>query len=122
MILERARILNLLRPADSTPTHLKKPDKVYLENSNIAWSLIFDRKPDIGNLRESFFYSQISQNHQVHTSKSHDFLIDQKIDFEIGGQGKSQSALRKPNEYYALDNFEIGTGKRIPLYLFGLMY
>ncbi len=122
LISERARVLNLLRPADSMPTHLKKPDKIYLENPNIAWALTFDRDPDIGNLRESFFYSQLTHQHSVHVSKAHDFLIDKKYDFEIGGQGKSLKNLNAKNEFYALDNIEIGTRNRIPLYLFGLMY
>jgi predicted AAA+ superfamily ATPase len=122
LILERARILNLLRPADATPTHLKKPEKIFLENPNIAHALTFDKAPDIGNLRESFFYSQLSHKHQVNASQVHDFLIDKKYDFEIGGRGKSMQKLNKKNECYALDNLEFGTGNRIPLFLFGLMY
>ena len=50
------------------------------------------------------------------------FLIDKKYDFEIGGRGKSMQKLNKKNECYALDNLEFGTGNRIPLFLFGLMY
>ena len=122
LILERARILNLLRPADSTPTNLKKPEKIFLENPNIAHALTFDKAPDIGNQRESFFYSQLSHEHTVHASKENDFLIDKKYDFEVGGKGKSSQKLKKKNEFYALDNLEFGVRNRIPLYLFGLMY
>lgn len=121
-ILERARVVNLLRPADVTPSHLKKPEKIYLENPNIAWALKGDATPDIGNLRESYFYSQLSKLHRVNASKKHDFLIDETYDFEVGGKGKSLGKLNQENEYYALDNLEIGSMNRIPLYLFGLLY
>lgn len=38
----------------------------------------------------------------------------------IGGRGVGKTTLMC--QYLALDNIEIGIGKKIPLYLFGLLY
>ncbi len=34
--------------------YLQKPEKIYLQNTNLAW-LLSENKPDTGNLRETFF-------------------------------------------------------------------
>ena len=50
--------------------------------------------------------------------------------FEIGGKNKTRKHLSAgrhelkdiPNGYIAADNLEIGSGKTIPLWLFGFLY
>lgn len=42
---------------------------------------------------------------------------------EVGGKGKStRQTADTPHAYRALDDPEIGSGNRIPLWLFGLLY
>ena len=46
-----------------------------------------------------------------------------KYTFEIGGKGKSGSQIAGVNDSYVVaDNTEIGSGRKIPLWLFGFLY
>jgi hypothetical protein len=52
-----------------------------------------------------------------------DFLIDQKFTFEIGGKNKDFTQIAHiNNSFIAADNIEIGTSKKIPLWVFGFLY
>ncbi len=101
---------------------LSKPEKVYLHNPNIINALAGE-DADKGNLRETFFYNQISNNHYVTSASKGDFLIDRKYLFEIGGRNKTQKQIAGiPNSYLALDDIESGYKNEIPLWLFGFLY
>ena len=101
---------------------LQKPDKIYLENSNLMYALA-DVQTDIGNVRETFFVNQLRKKHQVNLSEVSDFLIDQKYTFEIGGKDKDKKQIATlENAYIAADNIEYGMGNKIPLWLFGFLY
>ncbi len=101
---------------------LQKPDKIFLENTNLAYALA-DTQTDIGNMRETFFANQLRYNHQVNISAQADFLIDGQHTIEIGGKDKGQKQLEGlENAYIAADNIEYGWGNKIPLWLFGMMY
>ncbi|MCX6328784.1 MAG: AAA family ATPase, partial [Bacteroidia bacterium] len=77
----------------------------------------------IGNLRETFFYNQVSNNHQVNYTDKGDFLIDNRYIFEIGGKNKTTKQVKGiANLYLALDNIESGNRNEIPLWLFGFLY
>ena len=78
---------------------------------------------DIGNIRETFFANQLKANHTITFSGQGDFRIDDTYTFEVGGKTKSFEQIKDiPNSYLAIDNVEYGTGKRIPLWLFGFLY
>ena len=101
---------------------LSKPEKVYLHKPNIINALAGE-DADKGNLRETFFYNQISNNHYVTSASKGDFLIDRKYLFEIGGRNKTQKQIAGiPNSYLALDDIESGYKNEIPLWLFGFLY
>lgn len=101
---------------------LKKPDKLYLNNTNFAWS-IGSEQPNTGNLRETFFRNQLAESHSINIPEKGDFLIDQKYTFEIGGKSKGFSQISNmENSFIAADDIEIGTANKIPLWLFGFMY
>jgi predicted AAA+ superfamily ATPase len=101
---------------------LQKPEKIYLENTNLAYTLA-ENNTDIGNVRETFFLNQLSYNHTVEYPNSGDFWIDKKFLFEIGGKSKSSKQIKNTNSaYIAADNIEYGFDKKIPLWLFGLLY
>lgn len=120
-LLENAQILNLLRSDNSGITQLQKPEKIYLENPNLAY--VFGVKPNIGNLRESFFFNQLQVKHLVTSSKFTDFMIDNKFSFEVGGVAKTNKQLAGiPLGYIASDGIEQGADNKIPLWLFGFLY
>ena len=78
---------------------------------------------DTGTLRETYFFNQLSQGHEVHYPKSGDFLVDRKYLFEVGGKGKTFDQIKDiPDSYLAVDNTETGHRNRIPLWIFGLIY
>jgi len=63
------------------------------------------------------------QNHTVQTAKKGDFLIDEKYILEVGGKNKGFKQIKDmPNSYVVADDIEIGSGNKIPLWLFGFLY
>ncbi len=121
-LLEQARIISLLRSEAKGISYLQKPEKIYLQNPNLAW-LLSDNKPDTGNLRETFFFNQTEVKHQVTSTRFGDFMVDDAYTFEIGGPSKTSGQIKGvPNTYIASDGIKGGTEKKIPLWLFGFLY
>jgi hypothetical protein len=59
----------------------------------------------------------------VSLSKKGDFLVDEKFIFEIGGRNKDDNQIKGlENAFLALDDMEVGFGKKIPLWVFGFLY
>lgn len=121
-ILEQAGLINLLVTNTKGLNSLAKPEKIYLNNTNQIYSLA-SNAPNIGNLRETFFFNQLQAVAEVNSSPNADFTINKQYTFEIGGKNKGHEQISKtPDAYLALDDIEYGFGKKIPLWLFGLMY
>jgi hypothetical protein len=100
---------------------LSKPDKIYLNNTNLMYALT--PKIDKGSLRETFFYNQLSAVSSVVLPKKGDFLVDGKMLFEVGGKNKTFEQIKDlPDSYLAVDDIEIGHKNHIPLWMFGLLY
>jgi len=120
--LEKAHLLNLLPQEVSGFRTLTKPEKIYLNNTNLAYALESE-KPDVGNLRETFFYNQLKTVSEVTSAHKADFTINGKYTFEVGGKNKGHEQITGlDNAYLALDNLEYGFGNKIPLWLFGMLY
>jgi predicted AAA+ superfamily ATPase len=119
-LLNQAQILQLLKTSTEGISYLQKPEKIYLQNSNLVYT--FSSEPNVGNLRETFFFNQLSVVHKVSAPKYGDFLIDEQFLFEVGGSSKTNELIKGlPNAYLALD-IASGNDKRIPLWLFGFLY
>ncbi len=119
--LDKAQILSLLRMSAKSDSYLQKPEKIYLQNTNFM-QLFSHQKANIGSLRETFFFNQLSVGHDVTAAKYGDFLIDNSFVFEIGDANKTIEQIKGlPNAYLALD-IENGNANRIPLWMFGLLY
>jgi hypothetical protein len=69
-----------------------------LGNTNLVYALS-EGKPDVGNLRETFFLSQMQVNQKVYASKVSDFLVEGKT-FEVGGKSKSKKTNRPNRERF----------------------
>lgn len=120
-LLERAGLLLLLSSPTKEFQHLSKPDKIYLNNSNLMAALT--DHTDIGTVRETFFLNQLKSVAEITYPKQGDFLVDRKHLFEVGGKNKTFNQIKDiPDSYLAVDNTEIGHGSRIPLWMFGLLY
>ena len=117
-----ALLLNMLYKESKGISRLTKPEKIYLHHPNLIMA-IQGVSFNTGNLRETFFYNQVSGNHQVNYTDKGDFLVDNKYIFEIGGKSKSSVQVSGiPNSFLALDDIESGNKKTIPLWLFGFLY
>jgi len=120
--LEKAEIINTLEKTPKGSHILKKPAKVYLNNTNLNYAL--ERKnSSLGTAREVFFYNQVSSKYNIIASKESDFFVDDKYTFEIGGKNKDFSQIADiDNAYLAIDDIEVGVFNKIPLWLFGFLY
>jgi len=120
-LLHNAHIITLLSSRSYGINFLNKPEKLYLENTNIAFAL--NNNANIGTIRETFFLNQLLVNNSVTYPKQGDFLINDNYLFEIGGKNKGFSQIADiDNSFIAADNIEYGNGNKIPLWLFGFLY
>ncbi len=76
--LQDARLLNLVRSQGRGYEVLTKPDKIYLENSNLMYAI--SEEVNIGSLRELFFVNQIRNAGSIHPN-----LIENSV--ELSGRG-----------------------------------
>ena len=121
-ILHRADLVNELYKDSSGIGVLTKPEKLFLNNTNLMYVLAKDTI-NIGNVRETFFVNQFKDLHEINLSEKADFIIDKEYTFEIGGKGKTKKQIANlENAFVAKDNIEIGFGNAIPVWLFGFMY
>lgn len=119
--MERAGMIAQLRDATGGLRGLGKVEKLYLDNTNLIYTLSSD-KADIGNVRETFFMNQTRVANEVISSPISDFEIDGKT-FEIGGRKKGQKQIQDAAEGYIVkDDLENGYANTIPLWAFGLNY
>lgn len=120
--LQRAELLHLLYSDNKSVTRMQKPDKIYLHNPNLFYAL--GQQGKIGTIRECFVVNQLSCGHTVEYGKAQgDFLIDGKITFEVGGQEKSFDQIADvPDSYILADCIEYPVGKKLPLWMVGLLY
>ena len=119
--LHLAKIFNILRSKTKGDNIFLKPDKIYLNNSNLNFS--YCSSSEIGTIRETFFANQFSILHDVVVPKDGDFLVDEKYLFEIGGKNKTFKQIKDmQNSFVVQDDIEVGFGNKIPLYLFGFLY
>ncbi len=121
--LDRANLIKTLQIEGSAIGYLTKPDKIYLNNTELLFALHSGKENFEGTVRETFFMNQMIQSHNVKSSKTGDFLIDEQFTFEVGGAKKSFNQIAGIDKSYVVaDNIELGYGNKIPLWLFGFMY
>ena len=119
--LKDAKLLNILSAEGKGVSRLQKPDKIYLENTNLAYAI--DPAPDKGNLRETFLLNQlVNTGIDVNAPVEGDFLIS-GLTIEVGGKSKTSKQVKNAESYLvAADDIETGFGTKIPLWLFGFLY
>ncbi len=119
--LNRAKIFNVIKSKSRGDTIFVKPDKIYLNNTNLHFAYCPNNQT--GTLREVFTVSMLKDKHTIEVAKKGDFWIDAKYTLEVGGKNKSFKQIKDlPNSYVVADDIEIGSGNKIPLWLFGFLY
>jgi len=120
--LEKSELIILLHSKAKGKKILHKPEKIYLNNSNLLFVL---GQTDVakGTIRETFILNQLNYLFNVKYPKTCDFLVDDKYYLEVGGKTKTKKQLGDKEEAFVVaDDIEIGFGNKIPLYLFGFLY
>ena len=120
--MKKAELLHLIYADNKSVTKMQKPDKIHIHNPNMLYAL--GTQQNIGTIRECFVVNQLSVSHTVEYGKSQgDFLIDGKITFEVGGKDKTFDQIADISDSYILaDNMEFPIGKKLPIWLVGLLY
>ena len=119
--LEMGGLLEMIRQEAKGNAILSKPEKLYLGNPNLYFS--YCDNSENGTIRETFFVNQLKNSHILSYTKKGDFLVDGKYTFEIGGKSKDFSQIAGVAQSYVVsDDIEIGSGRKIPLWLFGFLY
>lgn len=121
LYMEKAGMITQLRDKTGGIRGLGKVDKVYIDNTNLAY-ILGNKATDVGNLRETFFINQMRVNNDVIAAPKADFLIGERT-FEVGGKKKGQRQIADSTEGYIVkDDIEVGYLNVVPLWAFGLNY
>lgn len=120
--LDQAQLISLLTSEPKGINSLGKPDKIFLNNTNVMYNLA-GNETNIGNARETFVYNQMSQVATINSAKSGDFLINDQFTVEVGGKNKGKKQIQGISDSYIVkDGIEAGYGNIIPIWLFGFLY
>lgn len=119
--MEKSTLIRQLNFAPDGMDLLQKVDKIYLGNTCFIYALA-DEHPEIGNIRETFFYCAMCVNHKVTSSPTADFLLKGRT-FEVGGKSKKQKQIKNVRDAFVVkDDIENAYMNVIPLWTFGFNY
>lgn len=114
--LKNAKLIQLLY-SNGDENEMKKPDRVYMHNTNLLYA-IAPNNVDKVNLRHTFFYNQVGYKTYLNSSAEADFLVNNTWHVHVGGH-KTEA----PKDHFAAaDMIETGQDNKIPLWLFGFLY
>ncbi len=119
--LRDAGLLNTIAFEGKGISTLQKPEKVFLENTNLSY--VLQEAPDVGNLMETFVLNQLlNSGTEVYATNEGDFRTDSLV-IEVGGKNKTGRQVNHLKNYLiAADNIEFGYGNKIPVWLLGFLY
>ncbi len=118
--LHKGNVLTLIRSKSRGDNIFSKPQKLYLGNTNLHNA--YCNHAEVGTIREVFFMSMLDVS-VLEVAKSGDFIVADRYTVEIGGKNKGFKQIKDiPESYVVADDIEIGSGNKIPLWLFGFMY
>lgn len=120
-LLDKGAVVRCIYSGWRSPKSVAKPMKILFDNVDIMAAL--STLNDVGTVRETFVTSMLAPAHKIYEAPSGDFLVDEKITFEVGGKSKSFKQVADiPDSYVVADGEESCFGNRIPLWLFGFLY
>jgi len=120
--LSQGRIINTIKSIDAEVSTLAKPEQVYLNNTNL-YRILFPNFSDKCIVNKTLIYNQISNLYDVSTSDVSDFLIAGEYELSIGNDKlQTEIDFKNKKKIFAVENIEIGSKNKIPLWMFGFMY
>lgn len=121
--LDRAKLIHLLYSDNDSIKKLQKPDKIYMENTNLLYALTL-KEVNKGTLREVFMVNQLSYSHCIeYCSRNADYTVDNKYVIEVGGKSKDGKQIAaSDNAFIAAGDIDYSVGNKIPLWAFGFLY
>lgn len=119
--LSEAGIINILKSDSKSDSVMTKPDKIFLENTNLLYAFDADLV-NTGTLRETFVYNALSESHSISTPFRGDFLFDGKYAIEVGGPNKDFHQLfGMPNAVLVKEGIARGAPDVMPMWMLGLL-
>lgn len=127
-LLDRADLVDIVR-TQSANVRAFKNSKILFKTPNLYYAIALEswkQDADKGNIRESFFSSQVGFRYNIFSSLNTDFLVcegKRGFEMEVGGQSKKKKQIKGlENAYIFKDGIEIGAANTLPLYLAGFLY
>ena len=114
--LKDARLLNLLYlEGKQFPM---KPQRVYMQNPNIAY-MCAERDLTPIEIFETYFYTAMHVDHKVNaTERNAMFVVDNKYYFDVKENVPSRESIRPT----AVGTLQLGRGNLMPLWILGFLY
>jgi hypothetical protein len=121
LFIEEAGMIAQLRDSTGGIKGLGKVNKIYLDNTNLIYSLA-NENSNSGNIRETFFLNQLRVKYDVIASNVADFQIGDYT-FEVGGKNKGLKQIQGIDKAFIVkDDIEQGYLNVLPLWQYGLTY
>ncbi len=125
LMLSEAGLVEIIYPAESGNIGLRKPEKVFFNNTNLVYAVNGHQANliDIGMIRElAFVQSTRHAGLDIFYNKQSDYQIIE-FTFEIGGKNKTKREIKGINNAFLVkDDIISATKGTIPLLLFGFLY
>ena len=123
--LNETGLINVVYPKESGNVGLRRPEKIFLNNTNLQYAIEANLASDIhiGTIRELFFIQAITQaGHAVFHSKQWDYTV-LDYTFEVGSKNKTAKQIQNIERAFLVkDDILVSRKREIPLILFGLLY
>lgn len=122
-VLASGGILFLLEEHGRGYQKLAKPEKVYLDNTNLLHAFSGECR-ESGTLRETFCANQLnSAGHQLKAPPAGDFLVSSRFVLEVGGRKKKSRQIKQAAHGFVVrDDIEIGAKNAVPIWMLGFLY
>jgi len=123
--LSMTGLVTLIFPAEPGNAILRRPEKIFLSNTNLQYALEgrVQGSIDIGTIRELFFIQSIKYaGNELFHSKQGDYSVFDYV-FEVGGKNKTAKQIKHvENSFLVKDDLLISSKRDIPLFYFGFLY
>ena len=115
----------MIYPFGSGNTALRKPEKFFLDNTNLQYALgnDFGKDIEIGTIRELLFIQMLrGAGINVYFSLQGNYSVEGTV-FEIGGPNKTRKQIKSNAKAILVKDDLISISKKvIPLIYFGFLY
>jgi hypothetical protein len=120
--LSQGKLITTLKSIEAEVSTLAKPEQIYLNNTNL-YRILFPYEYDKCLLNKTFVLNQIGNLHDVSSSDFSDFLVVGEYELTVGFEKiQKEMDFRNKKQIFAVENIEIGSKNKIPLWMFGFMY